>query len=146
MPGATRWPFDYARIQLAYGERLRREKATTEARVQLVGAQDTFRWLGARPWAIRAGHELRATGVSIGQPDTSGPASLSPQQRQIAMLAAQGLTNRQIGERLYLSPRTVGTHLYQLFPKLGITSRAALRDALLTPPGGTHLDEPSATS
>ncbi|MGW2200282.1 helix-turn-helix domain-containing protein, partial [Streptosporangium sp. NPDC001682] len=48
----------------------------------------------------------------------------------IAELAAAGLTNKQIGERLFLSPRTVGTHLYQLFPKLGITSRAALRDAL----------------
>jgi DNA-binding CsgD family transcriptional regulator len=55
---------------------------------------------------------------------------LSPQQREIALLAATRLTNKQIGERLYLSPRTVATHLYQLFPKLGVTSRAALRDAL----------------
>jgi DNA-binding NarL/FixJ family response regulator len=55
---------------------------------------------------------------------------LSAQQREIALLAATGLTNKQIGERLYLSPRTVATHLYQLFPKLGVTSRAALRDAL----------------
>jgi len=56
--------------------------------------------------------------------------TLTPQQREIAMLAAAGLTNKQIGERLFLSHRTVGTHLYQLFPKLGITSRAAPRDAL----------------
>jgi DNA-binding NarL/FixJ family response regulator len=55
---------------------------------------------------------------------------LTPQQRQIATLAAEGLTNKQIGEQLFLSPRTVGAHLYQLFPKLGVTSRAALRDAL----------------
>jgi DNA-binding NarL/FixJ family response regulator len=55
---------------------------------------------------------------------------LSAQQREIALLAATGLTNKQIGERLYLSPRTVATHLYQVFPKLGVTSRAALRDAL----------------
>lgn len=59
--------------------------------------------------------------------------ALTPQQLEIAQLAAEGLTNKQIGERLYLSPRTVSTHLYQLFPKLGITSRAALRDALVGP-------------
>ena len=64
------------------------------------------------------------------QTDLSGPASLTPQQLEIAQLAAEGLTNKEIGERLFLSHRTVGTHLYQLFPKLGITSRAALRDAL----------------
>jgi DNA-binding NarL/FixJ family response regulator len=55
---------------------------------------------------------------------------LTPQQQQVAELAASGLTNKQIGEQLFLSPRTVATHLYELFPKLGITSRAALRDAL----------------
>ena len=59
-----------------------------------------------------------------------GPQSLTPQEREIADLAATGLTNKQIGERLFLSHRTVGSHLYQIFPKLGITSRAALRDAL----------------
>ncbi|GAA3467380.1 helix-turn-helix transcriptional regulator [Nonomuraea roseola] len=63
----------------------------------------------------------------------AGLASLTPQQREIAMLAAQGLTNKQIGQRLFLSPRTVANHLYQLFPKLGVASRAALRDALSTP-------------
>ncbi len=55
---------------------------------------------------------------------------LTPQQWEIARLAAAGLTNKQIGEKLFLSPRTVSTHLYQLFPKLGVSSRAALRDAL----------------
>ena len=55
---------------------------------------------------------------------------LTPQQWEIARLAAAGLSNKQIGERLFLSPRTVSTHLYQLFPKLGVSSRAALRDAL----------------
>jgi DNA-binding NarL/FixJ family response regulator len=59
-----------------------------------------------------------------------GADSLTPQELQIARLAASGLTNKQIAERLYLSPRTVGGHLYQIFPKLGITTRAALRDAL----------------
>jgi DNA-binding CsgD family transcriptional regulator len=132
IPGVDRWPFDLARIQLAFGERLRRTKATTQARTQLAAALDTFQQLGARPWAARAGNELRATGLSRGQADAIGPASLTPQQREIATLAAAGLTNKQIGERLFLSPRTIATHLYQLFPKLGVTSRAALRDALTT--------------
>jgi DNA-binding CsgD family transcriptional regulator len=130
VPDAARWPFDLARVQLAYGERLRRAKATTEARQHLGAARDTFQRLAARPWAVRAGNELRATGLTIGQTDALGPGSLTPQQLEIAQLAAAGLTNKEIGERLFLSHRTVATHLYQLFPKLGITSRAALRDAL----------------
>jgi DNA-binding CsgD family transcriptional regulator len=130
IPGAERWPFDQARIQLAYGERLRRVKATTAARVHLTAARDTFQRLGARPWTTRAYDELRAAGLTPGPGQAGGPASLTPQQRQIAHLAAAGLTNKQIGERLYLSPRTVSTHLHQLFPKLGVTTRAALRDAL----------------
>jgi DNA-binding NarL/FixJ family response regulator len=124
------WPFDQARIQLAYGERLRRAKSTSAARGHLAAARDTFRRLGARPWMTRAGNELRATGLTLGNAHAEGPASLTPQQWQIAQLAAAGLTNKQIGERLYLSPRTVSTHLHQLFPKLGVTTRAALRDAL----------------
>lgn len=128
VPGGDRWPFERARIALAYGEWLRRTRSTAEARRQLTTALDTFRRLDARPWAARATNELRASGQTIGRP--SGPGALTPQQREIAELAAAGLTNKQIGERLFLSPRTVGSHLYQLFPKLGITSRAALRDAL----------------
>ncbi|MEV6926682.1 LuxR family transcriptional regulator [Dactylosporangium sp. NPDC051485] len=128
--GGERWPFDRARIALAYGERLRRGKATTEARRHLTAALDTFQRLDARPWAARAAAELRATGQTTGHLAPAGPGALTPQQREIAELAAAGLTNKQIGERLFLSPRTVGTHLYQMFPKLGITSRAALRDAL----------------
>ena len=130
VPGTDRWPFDRARIQLAAGERLRRMKAPAGARAHLTAARDTFQRLGAAPWAERASSELRATGLTIGQLDGDGPASLTPQQHQIAALAAAGLTNKQIGERLYLSPRTVATHLHQAFPKLGVTTRAALRDAL----------------
>lgn len=136
VPGGERWPFDRARIQLAFGERLRRMKATTEARTQLTAALDAFQRLAAAPWAARAGGELRATGLTIGQLAGHGPASLTPQQREIATLAAAGLTNKQIAERLFLSPRTVSTHLHQAFPKLGVTTRAALRDALDgLPPG-----------
>jgi DNA-binding CsgD family transcriptional regulator len=128
------WPFDLARVELAYGERLRRDKATREARTHLTSALSTFQRLGAQPWTRRAGEELRATGVSLGQAYGLGPQSLTPQEREIAQLAAAGLTNKQIAERLFLSHRTVGSHLYQLFPKLGVTSRAALRDALTALP------------
>ena len=128
-PGHDRWPFDLARIQLAYGSHLRRIKSTTDARHHLAAAAETFRRLGATPWTARADRELRATGITVGKAD-SGLASLTPQQRQIAELAAAGHTNKEIAARLFLSPRTVSTHLYQVFPKLGITSRAALRDAL----------------
>jgi len=96
--------------------------------------------LGARPWAERAGNELRATGVHRERPDSPGDTSLTAQQRQIAQLAAAGLSNKQIAERLFLSPRTVGYHLHQVFPKLGVTSRAALRDALAVLPENEHDD------
>ncbi|WP_217561252.1 AAA family ATPase [Streptomyces sp. GbtcB6] len=125
--GAARWPFDHARIRLYYGERLRRGKSSAQAREQLAAAAEAFRRLGARPWAERADAELRACRAPARARDL--PA-LTPQQREIASLAAAGLSNKQIAERLFLSPRTVSTHLYQAFPKLGVTSRAALRDAL----------------
>ena len=108
-------------------------KRTTDARRQLAAAAQTFRQLGATPWADRADRELRATGITVATAE-AGLASLTPQQRQIALLAAAGHTNKEIAARLFLSPRTVSTHLYQVFPKLGITSRAALRDALADTP------------
>jgi DNA-binding CsgD family transcriptional regulator/tetratricopeptide (TPR) repeat protein len=128
-PNAARWPFELARIRLAYGERLRRMRATAKARTHLTAALEEFDRLGATPWALRASGELRATGRAIpaGEPTA---VCLTAQEREIPSLAATGLTNKQIGARLYLSPRTVSAHLYHIFPKLGITSRAALRDAL----------------
>jgi ATP/maltotriose-dependent transcriptional regulator MalT len=129
-PDADRWPFDLARVELAYGERLRRTQSPSDARAHLTAAIDAFEQLGARPWAARAGNELRATGAHRERPGSPGNIGLTAQQRQIAELAAAGLSNKQIAERLFLSPRTVGYHLYQVFPKLGVTSRAALRDAL----------------
>lgn len=137
-PGAGRWPFAQARIQLAYAERLRRTRSAAESRHQLTNALDTFERLGAAPWAARARAELRASGMPNTHPALGPRALLTPQEREIAALAAAGLTNKQIGERLYLSPRTVSSHLYNLFPKLGISSRAALRDALVElPPTST---------
>jgi DNA-binding CsgD family transcriptional regulator len=134
VPGAQDWPFDLARIRLAYGERLRRMRFVTEARAQLTAAAEVFEHLGARPWADRATGELRATRRSR-TAAKHGSVTLTAQEQEIAALAASGLTNKQIGERLHLSPRTVGSHLYQLFPKLGIASRAALRDALASRTG-----------
>ncbi|MGW2153961.1 ATP-binding protein [Nonomuraea sp. NPDC001699] len=128
--GAEQWPFEQARIQLSYGRRLRNSRATVEARRQLSDAFDGFQRLGAAPWSALAGRELRAVGGTPGRFEAGGPDALTPQQREIAMLAAAGLTNKQIAEQLLLSPRTVSTHLYQIYPKLGVTTRAGLRDAL----------------
>jgi DNA-binding NarL/FixJ family response regulator len=125
-----------ARVQLAYGERLRRMPRMTDARVQLAAAIETFERLGARPWADRARNELRATGQTKPRVDPYTRVPLTPQEGEIASLAAAGLTNKQIAERLFLSPRTVGSHLHRIFPKLGIATRAALRDALASVPSG----------
>jgi DNA-binding CsgD family transcriptional regulator len=130
IPGADAWPFELARVQLAYGERLRRAQALSESRRQLMAALGTFERLGATPWADRAASELRATGQTRSRAGQRDHVSLTPQEREIAMLAAAGLTNKEIGQRLFLSPRTVSGHLHRIFPKLAITSRAALRDAL----------------
>ncbi|MFE7753190.1 helix-turn-helix transcriptional regulator, partial [Streptomyces sp. NPDC057428] len=99
------------------------------ARQLLSMAADSFERLGAAGWAERAQAELRASGVSA-RISSAHLASLTWQERRIADLAAGGLTNKEIGERMHLSPRTVSSHLYRVFPKLGITTRAALRDAL----------------
>jgi DNA-binding CsgD family transcriptional regulator len=131
IPHADCWPFDLARVRLAYGERLRRSRAITESRGQLTAALDTFRRLGAAPWSTRAENELRAAGEAISSA-RAATALLTPQEHQTALLAATGLTNKEIAERLFLSPRTVGAHLYRVFPKLGVSTRAALRDALTT--------------
>jgi DNA-binding CsgD family transcriptional regulator len=131
IPGVARWPFEVARVQLAYGEHLRRARATCDARTHLGAALATFRALGARPWADRAANELRATRMTVVKTEAHRPPVLTAQEHQIASLAAAGLTNKQIGQRLYLSHRTVSAHLYRVFPKLGISTRAGLRDALV---------------
>jgi DNA-binding CsgD family transcriptional regulator len=132
VPGVERWPFDVARVRLLFGEHLRRARAPVRARTQLTAALETFERLGAKPWAERASNELRATGS--GTTHSAGPGVLTPQEREIAVLAAAGLSNKEIGQQLFLSHRTVGAHLYRAFPKLGISSRAALRDALAALP------------
>ncbi|GAA0484756.1 LuxR family transcriptional regulator [Paractinoplanes deccanensis] len=128
-PSADRYPFDLARVQLLYGERLRRNRHAVRARQQLAAAAETFRSLGARPWAARADAELRATGAHRRSPGATS-IRLTGKEAEIAMLAATGLTNKEIAARLLVSPRTVGSHLHGAFRKLGISTRAALRDAL----------------
>jgi DNA-binding CsgD family transcriptional regulator len=126
---APSFPFDLARISLAHGRWLRRNGDLRGARTVLALAVELFEGLGSPAWANRASHELSLAGSS-GDGAVDRPARLTAQERQIAELAASGLSNKQIGAQLYLSPRTVSTHLYRIFPKLDITSRAALRDAL----------------
>jgi DNA-binding CsgD family transcriptional regulator len=130
LPGIERWQFDLARVRLAYGERLRRSRAMIEARVQLNAALAIFERLGARPWVDRTTTELRATGQTKPHAGDNVLDRLTPQELEIVTLAASGLTNKQIAERLFLSHRTVGGHLHRAFPKLGVSTRAALRDAL----------------
>jgi DNA-binding CsgD family transcriptional regulator len=134
LPGIERWQFDLARVRLLYGERLRRERSMIESRVQLNAALAIFERLGARPWVDRTTAELRATGQTKPRAGESVLDRLTPQEMEIVTLAASGLTNKQIAERLFLSHRTVGGHLHRAFPKLGIATRAALRDALQSLP------------
>ncbi|WP_405883146.1 LuxR C-terminal-related transcriptional regulator [Streptomyces sp. NBC_01136] len=133
----TRYPLVRAMTQLAYGTWLRRQRRNTESRDPLRRAHATFSAMGAVTRVRQVTAELRAAGdrlpIDTGQRQSEGAmdlVELSPQERRIAELAAQGLTNREIGEKLRLSPRTISSHLYRIFPKLGVTSRFQLRDRL----------------
>jgi DNA-binding CsgD family transcriptional regulator len=126
----TRWPFQRARIELAYGQWLRRERHVAESRAVLRAARDTFDALGCAPWSDQARRELRASGERSRRRVPEARDELTAQELQIAQLAADGLSNREIGQRLFLSHRTISTHLYRVFPKLGITSRSELSTAL----------------
>ena len=123
------FPFEHNRIRLCYGMWLRRQRQTTEARDVLAQAADGFRSLGAQPWEARARNELRAAGATVTRA-AGDSVTLSAQERSVAELAAAGRTNKQIAAQLFLSPRTVGAHLYRIFPKLGVTTRAGLSQAL----------------
>jgi DNA-binding NarL/FixJ family response regulator len=129
-PSTDRWLFEACRIRLAFAENLRRRKIPDRSRRHLLDAHDGFAAMGAQPWLARTQQELRASGFQSSGEPLATSVSLTAQELEIAHLAASGLSNRQIGERLYLSHRTVGAHLYRVFPKLGVSSRAGLRDAL----------------
>jgi ATP/maltotriose-dependent transcriptional regulator MalT len=119
------WPLYRARLLLQYGMWLRRRRKISQARMPLRAARDSLAALGATAWMERARQELRASRET----QHNGPEArldLTEQELQIAAMAAQGLSNREIAQRLYISPRTVGSHLYRIFPKLGVTSRTHL--------------------
>jgi ATP/maltotriose-dependent transcriptional regulator MalT len=131
-PDGESWPFERAQLRLDYGEWLRRQRRINDAKPVLASALETLRRLGAAPWTRRAEAELRACGV-ITQATPAEPdalAGLTAQQREIVILAGHGLTNSEIADRLFLSPRTVASHLYRSYPKLGIAGRHQLRDLI----------------
>ncbi|MBA2949659.1 AAA family ATPase [Streptomyces sp. PSKA28] len=128
--GPTRIRGELARAHLVYGEWLRRERRRSQAREQLRTAHEMFTAMGMEAFADRAARELRATGETARKRSVETTGQLTPQESQIARLAREGLTNKEIAGRLYLSTRTVEYHLHKVFAKLGITSRNQLgRDA-----------------
>ncbi|GAB2507433.1 LuxR family transcriptional regulator [Nocardia heshunensis] len=118
--------FGRARTQLLYGKWLRRVRRRRDAAEQLRSAADAFDLIGATAWSARTRTELDLTGTGTKAAGT-GSTPLTAQESQVARLAAQGLTNREIGAELFLSPRTVGHHMSRILEKLGLTSRFELR-------------------
>jgi DNA-binding CsgD family transcriptional regulator len=119
-------PVDRARTSLAYGEFLRRSRRRVDARAHLRTALEVFEDVGAAPMAERARQELRASGETARKRDVSTIENLTPQELQTARLVAQGLSNRDVAERLFVSPRTVEYHLSNAYQKLGVRSRGEL--------------------
>jgi DNA-binding CsgD family transcriptional regulator len=119
-------PFERARTQLCWGERLRRERRRAEARVHLRDARDGFERAGATLWRARAETELAATGEHPRKRGAGSGGELTPQERRVAVLVSDGLTNREVAAALFVSTNTVETHLRHLFQKLGVRSRTEL--------------------
>jgi DNA-binding CsgD family transcriptional regulator len=129
--GRSRVRAELARAHLLYGEWLRRRRRRREAREQLRTAQDMLEAMGMAAFAERARRELQATGETARKRTAAvGDDELTAQETQIARLAREGLSNPEIGARMFLSPRTVQYHLGNVFAKLGITSRSQLSHAL----------------
>ena len=122
----TRVRAEVARAHLLYGEWLRRENRRVDARAQLRPAYDMFTSMGAEAFADRARRELLATGETVRKRTVETRGELTAQESQITRLARDGLSNPEIGTRLFISPRTVQYHLHKVFTKLGISSRSEL--------------------
>jgi DNA-binding CsgD family transcriptional regulator len=131
--GRTRLHPELARAHLLHGEWLRRQQRRVDAREQLRAAYDHFTSIGMEAFAERARGELLATGETVRKRTAATRNQLTAQERQIAQLASTGLSNPEIGTRLFLSPRTVEYHLHKVFPKLGVSSRKELGNALRDP-------------
>jgi DNA-binding CsgD family transcriptional regulator len=129
----TRIRTELARTQLLYGVWLRRQQRRHDARAHLRIAHDMFTAMGAEVWAGCAAQQLRSAGDSVRRRSTEASADLTTHEAQIVRLACDGLSNLEIGARLFLSPRTVEWHLGNVFAKLGITSRRELNRALARP-------------
>jgi len=128
--GRTRLRAELARGHLLYGEWLRRERRRVDAREQLRTAHEMLTTMGIEAFAGRARRELLATGETVRRRTAETRDELTAQERQIALLAREGLSNPEIGTRLFISPRTVQYHLRKVFTKLGISSRNQLDHAL----------------
>ena len=126
----TRVAVHLARAHLVYGEWLRRENRRSDARQQLRAAHDMFDRFGAEAFAERARRELLATGETVRKRAAPAGEVLTPQEAQVARLAAEGRTNPEISAQLFISPRTAEYHLHKVFTKLDISSRRQLRSAL----------------
>jgi DNA-binding NarL/FixJ family response regulator len=126
--------FELARAHLLYGEWLRREGRRIDAREQVRRAHVMLSAMGAEAFAERARRELAATGETVRKRSVETRDRLTAQEAQIARLARDGLSNAEIGARLFISPRTVEYHLHKVFTKLGIRSRIQLDDALPSEP------------
>jgi DNA-binding NarL/FixJ family response regulator len=121
---------ELARAHLLYGEWLRRENRRVDARAELRAAYEQFTSIGMEAFSERARMELLATGGKVRKRSVETRDETTPQEWQIAQLAREGLSNREIGARLFLSHRTVESHLSKVFSKLGIRSRRELAGAL----------------
>ena len=137
--GQTRQRLDLARAHLVYGEWLRRQRRRLDAREQLRTALDMFETMGAAAFAERASHELKAAGDPTRRVLTNKMSQLTPQETQIARMARDGLSNPEIGTRLFISTHTVQFHLKKVFGKLGISSRHELERALPPDPDSALL-------
>ena len=144
--GKAELPFPRAWTQLCYGERLRRAQRRAAARTQLAAAADTFRTLGAASWLRRAEAELAAAGARRRAPHgPTGWEELTQQERRVAELIIDGATYREAAQELFLSTRTIESHLRQIYRKLGVRSRTELTRRLASGHTGDAVDAPPAS-
>jgi DNA-binding CsgD family transcriptional regulator len=140
-------PFERARTHLWWGRRLRRDRRKIEARRELEAALDGFLELGARPWTNMTSRELRASGATLRRADPHSRDELTPQEHQIAGLVIAGASNKDVAATMYLSPKTIETHLSRIYRKLDVRSRYELIQLMASRKADArHLDTTVAAS